>query len=118
MRWPASAACSGRELMLASTGAILGILPLFIALKVRPAACTIVVGVLAMIVAAGSLASAVLSGREYALQSSAAAGGLLLYVVSGWAPDGKRVGLAMSAALSNFAVACFLAFALMRLGHG
>jgi hypothetical protein len=118
LRWPVSTAFSRRELVLASIGAILGIVPLFIALKVRPAACTIVVGVLAMIVAAGSLTSAMFSGKEYALQSSAAAGGLLLYVVSGWVPDGKRVGLAVSAALANSAVGWFLAFALVRLGRG
>jgi hypothetical protein len=118
LRWPASTIFSGRELMLASIGAILGIVPLFIALRLRPAACVIVVGVLATIVAAGSLASAVLSGREYVLQSSAAAGGLLLYHVSDWVADGNRVGLAVSAAISNFAVACFLAFALVRLRHG
>lgn len=117
LRWPASTAFSNRELALASIGAISGIVPLFVALKVRPAACTIVIGVLAVIVAAGSLASAVLSGDEYVLQSSAAAGGLLVYVASGWVPDRKRVGLALSAALSNSAVAGVLAFVLMRLRH-
>jgi hypothetical protein len=112
-RWPSSNASAGQPLAVAAIGAAFGIVPLLVILRFCPAGSRTIIGVIGIIAAGASFVSAVIGGREYALQSSAAAGSLLVYLISEWAPDTKRARLAVGAALPTFAIAWLFAFTLV-----
>ncbi len=113
LRWSSWKASAAQRLTVATIGAGLGIAPLLAILRFRPAGSRTIIGVIGVIAAAASFVSAIIGGPQYALQSPAAAGSLLVYLVSEWAPDTKRGSLAIGAALSTFAVAWFSAFTLV-----
>jgi hypothetical protein len=117
LRWPISKAFPDQGSILGSIEAASGILPLLAVLALRSAPSRSIIGVLCVIAAAASLVSAIIGGQEYALQSSAAAGTLLAYLISEWPSDTKRAGLAVGAAVSNFVVAWLLAFELAGPGN-
>jgi hypothetical protein len=116
-RWPISKAFPDHGLISAAIEAACGIIPLLTVLALRSAPPRSIIGVLCVIAAAASFVSAIMGGQGYALQSSATAGALLAYLISEWSPDTKRAGLAIGAAVSNFAIAWLLAFRLAGLGH-